>query len=228
MDSRNSPQPAASLARLTFVRPIAECVLALLLLMAPVAGAKSVPESVEDRYNNIHSLKVEFEESVSYSGRSRRQERGTLYLLRPGKMRWEYSEPAGKLFVSDGKMLYLYSPNSNQVQRLKPKETEDLRAPLAFLLGKLNFQKEFGKLTTSATGDSIELTAQARSDQESYNQAVFTIDPQSYQIRRIRVEGQDGVVTEFVFTSETLNAPVTGALFQFHAPPGAEIVEAGR
>ena len=211
-----------------FMRAITKPALALLLLMAPAAWAKSVPESVEDRYNNIRSLKVEFEESVSYSGRNRRRERGTLYLLRPGKMRWEYSEPAGKLFVSDGKMLYLYSPNSNQVQRLKPKETEDLRAPLAFLLGKLNFQKEFGKLTTSTTGDAVELTAQARSTQESYNQAVFTVDAQSYQIRRIRVEGQDGAVTEFVFTGEALNAPVTGALFQFHPPPGAEIVEAGR
>jgi len=201
----------------------------LCLLIATVPGwSKSVPESVEDRYNNIRSLRVDFEESVSYSGHNRRQERGTLYLLRPGKMRWEYSEPAGKLFVSDGKLLYLYSPNSNQVQRLKPKETEDLRAPLAFLLGKLNFQKEFGKVTVTTTPDAIELTAQARSPQESYNQAVFTVDPRTYQIRRIRVEGQDGTLTEFAFTGETLNPPVTGTLFQFHPPPGAEIVDADR
>jgi outer membrane lipoprotein carrier protein len=216
------------------LEPMGKVLVVLGLLGAAIPGwSKSVPQAVEDRYNHLRSLKVEFEESVSYAGqqgtsKTRRQERGTLYLLRPGKMRWEYSDPAGKLFVSDGKMFYLYSPNSNQVQRIKPKQTDDLRAPLAFLLGKLDFQKEFGKITTRNTQEGIELTAQARSPQESYSQAVFTIDPQSYEIRRIRVDGQDGLVTEFVFSREALNISFPSSLFEFHAPPGAEVVEPGR
>lgn len=202
--------------------------LACLLLFAIPGWGASVPQGIEKRYNNLRSLKAGFTETVSRSGRNRRQERGTLYLLRPRKMRWEYTEPAGKLFVSDGKMFYLYSPNSNQVQRLKPKEAEDLRAPLAFLLGKLDFSKEFGKLTTKSIPDGIELSAEARSDQDPYTDVIFTIDPQSYQIRRIVVHGQDGVDTEFTFSGETVNPPVEARLFQFHAPPGAEVVEAGR
>ena len=199
---------------------------------APQTAPVSVTQAVEKRYNTLRSLKVQFEESVFYAGdgtpRTRRRERGTLYLLRPRKMRWDYSEPAGKLFLSDGKMFYLYSPNSNQVQKIPPKQAEDLRAPLAFLLGKLDFQKEFGKLATKTTPEGIELTAAAKSDREPFTQAVFNVDRQTYQIRRIAVNGQDGLVTEFLFSGETLNPPLEARLFQFEAPPGAEVLEAAR
>ena len=172
-----------------------KCVLALLFAVSipgwPDVPSASITQAIEKRYNSLRSLKVDFTESVSYSGRNRRVERGTLYLLRPRKMRWEYTDPAGKLFVFDSKMFYLYSPNANQVQKIKPKEVEDLRAPLAFLLGKLNFQKEFGKLSTKTSGDAIELTAEARTPQESYTNAVFTVNAQTFEIRRIVVNGQD-------------------------------------
>jgi outer membrane lipoprotein carrier protein len=197
-----------------------------LLLLAPLHAQPSVPKSVEARYNRLRSLKVDFVETVSHSGRNRRQERGTLYLLRPGKMRWEYSQPAGKLFVADGKMFYLYSPNSNQVQRIKPKHADDLRAPLAFLLGRLDFSKEFGKLTLRTGPDGIDLRADARTANEVFTHVAFTIAPHSYEIRRIGVHGQDGLLTEFVFSGETVNPRLEAGLFRFVAPPGAEVLEA--
>ena len=67
-------------------------------------------------------------------------------LRKPGRMRWEYSQPKGKLFVSDGKSLWLYTPADNRAEQMKLKESEDMHAPLAFLLGKLNFEKEFRNL----------------------------------------------------------------------------------
>ena len=70
-------------------------------------------------------------------------------LRKPGKMRWDYSQPAGKLFVSDGKFLWLYTPAENRVEKMKLKESEDMRAPLAFLLGKLDFDKEFQNIQAS-------------------------------------------------------------------------------
>ena len=76
-------------------------------------------------------------------GRPRKSESGELTLRKPGRMRWDYTAPAGKLFLSDGKQVYLYTPDSNRVERMPLKESDDMRAPLAFLLGKLDFAKEF-------------------------------------------------------------------------------------
>lgn len=214
------------------MRSMAWFVLALLVALPAAAETPpaSVPRAVEKHYNTLRSLQAQFEESVSTAAARapRRQERGTVYLLRPRKMRWEYSDPPGKLFVSDANMFYLYSPNSNQVQKIPLKQAEDLRAPLAFLLGKLDFQKEFGKIVVQNAPEGILLTADARGEQDPYTQVVFTIDPRTFEIHRIVVNGQDGLITQFVFSGETDNPPLEAALFRFQAPPGVEVVETAR
>jgi outer membrane lipoprotein carrier protein len=73
-------------------------------------------------------------------------------LRKPGRMRWDYSQPKGKLFISDGKFMWLYTPAENRAEKMKLQESDDMRAPLAFLLGKLNFQKEFRNLQARPEG----------------------------------------------------------------------------
>jgi len=77
-------------------------------------------------------------------------------------MRWEYSSPAGKLFVSDGKQVFLYTPMQNRVERSKLKQSDDLRAPMAFLLGKLDFSKEFRSFESRTEGTNTWITAEPK------------------------------------------------------------------
>jgi outer membrane lipoprotein carrier protein len=151
-------------------------------------------------------------------------ERGNLFLRKPGKMRWDYVAPAGKVFLTDGKNVTLYTPGSNRVEKSRLKESEDLRAPLAFLLGKLNFWKEFRSFTSRPAGDNTWVSATPNSDQLAYTLVDFLIAPNG-QINRVRVTGQDRSITEFTFNNEQLNAPVIPSMFTFTPPPGAEIVE---
>ena len=72
-----------------------------------------------------------------------RTEAGELSLRKPGRMRWQYDSPKGKLFVSDGKQVYLYTPATNRVEKMKVRESDDMRTPLAFLLGKFDFWRDF-------------------------------------------------------------------------------------
>ena len=120
----------------------------VLLALALPLFAENTPlsltlDGLEYRYNRAKTLQISFEESYVGSGRPRRNETGELSLQKPGKMRWEYSQPAGKLFLSDGKLIYYYNPVSKRAEKMKVRESEDMRAPLAFLLGKLDFQKDF-------------------------------------------------------------------------------------
>jgi hypothetical protein len=115
----------------------------LLAWAASAAELAPVLRGIENRYNRAQTLEVNFEQTYRGQGRAWKPERGRLWLRKPGKMRWEYSEPEGKLFVTDGKFAWLYTPASNEVERTRLKETEDLRAPLAFLLGRLDFARDF-------------------------------------------------------------------------------------
>lgn len=103
---------------------------------------------VDQHYNNLKSLRSDFEEIYQGAGLSRR-ESGELWLLKPGKMRWDYKEPRPKLFVTDNKSAYFYVPGDRQARRLPVKNLEDFRSPIRFLLGHTKLQKEFDHLAVS-------------------------------------------------------------------------------
>jgi outer membrane lipoprotein carrier protein len=164
--------------------------LAVLALPALAADSSLDPllDAVEHRYNSITSLQVSFEETFTAAGRGRRAESGELFLRKPGRMRWVYSQPAGKLFVSDGKSLFYYNPITKQAEKLKLNESEDLRAPLAFLLGKLDFQKDFQGLRSRSDPNGTVITAQPKSDKLPYSQVEFLVGPQN-EIRSLVITG---------------------------------------
>jgi outer membrane lipoprotein carrier protein len=139
-------------------------------------------------------------------------------------MRWQYANPQGKLFLSDGKFIWLYTPDDNRVEKTKMKESEDLRAPLAFLLGRLEFRRDFGRFVSRPEGQDTRITADPKSDQLPYTKVEFVVTPR-HEIRYLRVTGQDQSIMEFRFAGEKVNAPLAEKLFRFQTPPGAELIE---
>ena len=180
-------------------------------------------KGLQDRYNHAKTLQVSFNETYTVPGRPRQSESGTLTLRKPGRMRWDYTQPQGKLFVSDGKDVYLYTPDAHRVEKMRLKESEDWRAPLAFLLGKLDFQKEFRDIALKSENGDFIVTAKAKSDRLPYEDVRITATP-DYVIKNLVVTGQDNSVLAFNFTDEKLNPAVSDAQFKFQMPAGATLV----
>jgi outer membrane lipoprotein carrier protein len=188
-------------------------------------GLANLLKSVETRYNKAKTLQVLFTEVYTPPGRPQRTESGTLMLRKPGRMRWEYSQPRGKLFLSDGKTLWLYTASENRAEKMKVQESEDMRAPLAFLLGKLNFDKEFRNIQARPDGAGTRVIAEPKTDNLPYSAVEFVVTP-DYRIRQVRVTGFDRSILDFTFDQEKVDPQLDSKLFQFKAPPGAEVVEA--
>lgn len=204
----------------------------LLLLLALGASARAANPTadqlihqIQDRYNGAKTLSVHFVESYSMEGHRRPPETGNLILRKQGKMRWDYTHPSGKLFISDGKNVFLYTAQDNRVEKVPLKDTEDMRAPLAFLLGHLDMKKEFGAFQVRAGDGGTWLEASAKSDRLPYEQVQMLIAPDG-SIISLKVLGRDQSVLEYAFSDERLNPPVDDALFRFQIPPGAEVVNA--
>jgi outer membrane lipoprotein carrier protein len=202
------------------------CALSVSLLAAG-SDLKSLLNAVETRYNRAQTLQVIFHEAYTGPGQPRRTESGTLLLRKPGRMRWDYTSPQGKLFVSDGKYLWLYTPSNNQVEKMKIKESDDMRAPLAFLLGKLHFDKEFRNVQGKPVEGGTLITAEPKTDNLPYTNVEFLVSPNN-EIRRVKVTGYDRSILEFELDQEKLNPPLEARLFQFRMPPGAELVDSGQ
>ena len=191
------------------------------------ANLDALLNRVEVRYNRARTLEVLFNEQYLRPGVGQKVESGRLELRKPGRMRWDYRKPAGKLAVSDGKFLYLYDPEQNQAQRFKMQDTEDLRAPLAFLLGKLHFQKEFKNIQGRTEGAATRITAQPQSDNLPYSAVEFLVTPEG-RIEEVKVTSFDRSVLDYTFTGEKMDPPLGDRLFQFQLPPGAQLTEGGQ
>jgi len=205
-------------------------VLVVPAFAAETAGSSALAtllKSVETRYNHSQSLRLNFAESYTGSRRPMQAEAGVLYLRKPGRMRWEYTSPAGKLFLSDGKEVFLYTPDDRRAEKSKLKESDDMRAPLAFLLGKLDFNKEFQHFELRPEGADTWIQAEPKSRNLAYTKVEFLAKPTG-EIRQVRITGQDDTRLSFVFSNEQLNLPVAPDLFIFRAPPGVQVVEAER
>ncbi len=109
-------------------------------------SAKELAAKVDARYNHLHSLTAHFTERYRGMGIDR-TETGTLTLSKPGRMRWAYDWPSGKVFVLDGKNAISYTPGDAQALRTPAKQLDDLRSPLRFLLGHTEIAKELDGLT---------------------------------------------------------------------------------
>ena len=203
----------------------------LLSLIAAVAAVPLRAQSVDDavagielRYNRLATMRSEFEQSMEYAGRRRMVESGTLYLRRPGKMRWDYDRPKGKIAIGDGEMFRMYNPNTNQVRQVKLDETADLRAPLSFLLGRMRLKRQFRNLRIQAQDGESVLVAEGRTGKEYYSRVEFAYDPSDFHLRRIKVYGRDDSINVFRFKNEVLNPTLDLDLFEFRAPEGADIL----
>jgi chaperone LolA len=176
-------------------------------------------KGVEDRYNHTKSLQVAFAETYIRNGR-KLTENGELYLRKPGHMRWEYKIPSGKMFGSDGKYIYSFLPDKNLFEKASMKGAEDMRAPLAFLLGNMHFESDFRDFKTQPEGrGSTFITALPKSDKLPYSQVMFLVDP-NFTIRWLNVKGVDGSQLEWAFSAEKQNPVIEESKFQFKAPLG--------
>ncbi|MCX7603690.1 MAG: outer membrane lipoprotein carrier protein LolA, partial [Bryobacteraceae bacterium] len=183
---------------------VASLLLPFLAASACGADLAAVLRAVEQRYNRAATLEADFEQRHLVGGRPRRIEAGRLVLRKPGRMRWQYSQPPGKLFVCDGRWVWLYSPEAREVEKARLKETEDFRAPLAFLLGRLDFRRAFGTFEVSEADGALVLRAWPKSDRAPFDRVDFTLGA-DFAIRRLLVQAPDGTAMEFLFSNERLN-----------------------
>ena len=189
--------------------------------------------AVDDHYNHLRGLQSDFTEIYRGEG-AERVESGTLWLKKPRKMRWEYRSPQEKLFISDGQVVWFYLPAERQLRKTEFRKLDDLRSPLAFLLGKTKLENELRGLSkvvdqaplgagnTLLRGVPQGVVPQSVAGQLSEVQLEIT---PANQIVRIVLLEADGATTEFRFAGWKENPELNDSQFQFTPPPGVETVE---
>jgi outer membrane lipoprotein carrier protein len=208
------------------------CVIAAAALLLLSLGAQQraltahdVAQRVDRHYNQLQSLRSGFSETYQGMG-MRRTESGTLLLQKPGRMKWDYSSPAGKIFLLDGKYAWFYTAGDARVQRVAAKKLDDLRSPLRFLLGHTELEKEMSNLAMKpGPSGSYMLTGQPKGQEDRVKKLSLTVTENGVIIA-IEVEEVNGTLTHFTFSGEQTNVTIPPATFTFTPPPGVPVVDA--
>lgn len=192
------------------------------------AGQSSELDQLIDRlqakYNKLASLSADF--TQIHTGSQTRRESGRVLLKKPGKMRWDYTAPEAKLFISDGKTLYEYVPAEKYASKSSIRDSGDMRAPFAFLLGRGNLRRDFKKIefakeTPARAGNKVLRMVPKRA--ADFRELLVEVEPTSLQIARLTLIESGGARSDFLFSNVQENPPVNAAQFVFKAPPGIEV-----
>lgn len=152
-----------------------------------------------------------------------RTESGTLLLKKPGRMRWTYDAPAGKLFVINTTDAISYTPGDPQADRLPAKQLDDLRSPLRFLLGHTELTRELDHLTAAPVAEGFSLAGAPHGMAAQVRQVTLVVTATGV-IRSLQIDEQDGSITTFTLTDQKEDVPAPDSLFTFTPPPGVTIV----
>ncbi len=171
---------------------------------------------------NLHSLQADFLQiSLSADGGRMIESRGTLYLKRPGRFRWEYHEPHAQLIIADGERVWLQDPELDQIAH-QDQKTALQGTPAQLLISNAPLERLFRILPWDAGDQRDWVELQPR---------------QEGQIRRIRVgflrgqldtllmEDHFGQLSRFSFQHLRRNPPLSEDLFQMELPLGGDFLE---
>jgi outer membrane lipoprotein carrier protein len=214
------------LPRLILAAPV--FLLCGLAWAADTSAVANIARAVDEHYNRLRSSKASFTEIYQAPGVSR-SESGTLWLKKPGKMRWEYREPKEKLFVADSQNAYFYVAGEQQARKTPLKNIDDIRSPLRYLLGKTKLEKELDGLSLAPDvaplqpGDVV-LRGIPKALADRVSEVLLEVSP-AHKITRIVIQGTDGATTDFRFSGIEENVEVPDSFFHFNAPPGVVMIQ---
>ena len=211
----------------------------MVLFAAPVTGQTPPPaggqaldpviRDIEAAYTRLNDLKAEFsQEAFNKSLNQTIPARGTVYLKKGGKLRWEYAEPTAQEIVSDGKTLWVYTPTLQQVNTGPAPEA--LSGPAgSFLagLGKLREHFDVRFLNPAQPRDAdgnwaLDLTP--KQALPTLSRLVLAVDPREFLVRRAVVYDQFDNTVTMRFTKLGVNTNLADKLFTFVPPKGVATV----
>lgn len=193
---------------------------------APASELEQLVADLQTKYQRLTSLTADFTQTYHAPGERARRESGQLQLKKPGKMRWAYTTPEAKLYVSDGKTIYEYLPAERTATRTRAKETDDWRAPFMFLLGRGNLRRDFARLEFASEAPLqaghrvLRLIPKRNSD---IRELLLEVEPKSLRLARLTLLKQGGIRIDFVLTNVQENVALADTVFVFTPPPGTRI-----
>jgi outer membrane lipoprotein carrier protein len=213
------------------IRPLLPACLLFLTAALPQATrppALDTARALQQQYDRVKDFTADF--AHTYEGgvlKKKSTERGTVQIKKPGRMRWEYTSPEKKTFVSDAHKIYSYIPADKQVILSDVPSDDEATTAVLFLAGKGNITRDFNVSYADGGADTWALRLDPKQKQRDYDWLIVVVDRATFQIRGLTAADQQGGRSTFEFTNYRENTGIPDNVFTFKIPRGTDVITAG-
>lgn len=211
-------------------------ILAVGAAIAPAQGfatesrsADQIVDSLQKNYDATVDFVADFRQQTEVKTLNRKlTTSGKLYFKRPGKMLWRYEEPKDQFVLADGKNLYFYQPDQNQVIKSPLKNAFRSDIPLSFLLGLGNLKKDFNAALKGIEENDYVLRLEPKGELGGFSEVFVGVNRSKSDIDWVSVRDAASNVTTIRFSDMRKGVGVQESLFRLKVPDGVDIVELGQ
>jgi len=194
----------------------------LFLLVAQIAVADTATQLVQSKLNALQSMSANFSQVVKAKNREISHSTGTMALWRPGRFRWQTKKPMAQVVVADGKRLWIFDEELEQVSVKKQEKTIGGMVGL-FLSGYDDTVARDFDVVMKSKGPIALFDLQAKSTKSNFQRV--TLEFEGAALRGLVLYDQLGQCTTVAFTQIHINPKLPDSMFRFKAPKGVDVVE---
>lgn len=192
---------------------------------AQASSVSAIVKNLQARYESTAGFSANFTQEVESATLGQKSEsHGTVVFKKPGRMRWEFTEPKQTL-VSDGKFFWFYQPADNQVIKTPFQQAFNSTTPASFLLGVGQLEKDFSIDLAGETKEAYQLRLTAKENPQAIGVLELTVNATTFDIEQAVVTDPLGNVTRLRFSNIDRTTPIHDAVFHFSPPAGVDVVE---
>jgi outer membrane lipoprotein carrier protein len=234
MGAAPAPHTAFGIAMKTLIAAVAVVIsCAFVSAQGSPPSAAELAAALQRKIDSIRDFSADFtHQHVGGVLRRKVVEQGSVVVKKPGKMRWDYTSPEKKVFVSDGTRIYFHDIPNNQVTVSDVPQGDQAASAALFLTGKGNLTRDFNpsflQAAAGAPPNTHALRLDPKTPQSEYDWLEIVVDRDTLLIRSLTAAETEGGRSTFLFSKLKENVGVGDKPFEFQIPRGAEVIHAGR
>ncbi|HVZ74154.1 MAG TPA: outer membrane lipoprotein carrier protein LolA [Polyangia bacterium] len=215
-------------------------IVAAAVATSPAPGARlstnEVVARIQRRYDGAKDFRAHFTQTLTNAAFGRKSSSaGEVLLKKPGRMRWNYTQPEPKMYLADGNVLWLYEPEDKQAFKQDLKSSQ-LPAALAFLTGQGKLAAEFDITTPNmktsppgyGTSTDYVLSLSPKAPQAQVKAILFVVDPTTFDVRETVIFDQQGNVNDLTFSDLRFNTAIPDPTFRWAPPAGVRLIDTAK
>ena len=198
-------------------------------LAAEGKSADAIVDSLQKSYETTADFVANFRQETEVKTLNRNLKAwGQVSFKRPGKMFWRYDEPKGQFVLADGKHLYFYQPEQNQIIKSPLKNAFRSDIPLSFMLGIGNLKKDFNAALKATEETQHVLRLEPKGEAGGFSEILVGVSKASSDILWISVRDAASNLTTIRFSEMRKGVGIKDSIFQLEVPKDVDVVELGQ